>query len=232
MLNHHVNDTTSSYTWTNEILKFIRSLKFYSLCNPGLYGNSVGDLELRIHQYFLIIIPVIKNYDCYFVKFSNYGEFCCRPTDSSFIPTVMSRYRQLLLPALKLCLAVLTSLGIENRTASYHVSSLFRSIYVGGKAWNFRLVTAKLYKGVVVPYFLWPELSVADNFSQKSDLTKPQKGRKNLSWLMVPSTSLCPKITSKFQSLSSWFPVNEVAVDLWSNTIYHGITISIHPKPI
>ncbi len=55
MLYHHVNDMDSSYTWTKEFLKFIKSLKLYSLWNLGLYGNNIGDLELRIHQYRLLV---------------------------------------------------------------------------------------------------------------------------------------------------------------------------------
>ncbi|XP_013384593.1 nuclear pore complex protein Nup205 [Lingula anatina] len=41
--------------------------------------------------------------------------------EQSFIPSILMRYRQLLLPALKLCLAVMTSLGIENKKAANQV---------------------------------------------------------------------------------------------------------------
>jgi len=44
-----------------------------------------------------------------------------RPDDAGFIPSVMHRYRQILFPALKLCLSVLTSMGLENTTANSHV---------------------------------------------------------------------------------------------------------------
>ncbi len=57
---------------------------------------------------------------CY--KLIMYLVICvCRPHEQGFIPSVMQRYRQLLFPVLKLCLSVLTSLGIENRTAGHQV---------------------------------------------------------------------------------------------------------------
>ncbi|CAH1799487.1 unnamed protein product [Owenia fusiformis] len=42
-------------------------------------------------------------------------------TFEGFVPSVMSRFRQLLFPALKLCIGVLTSLGVENREAAYQI---------------------------------------------------------------------------------------------------------------
>ena len=51
--------------------------------------------------------------------------------DNSFVPSMLNRYRkQILFPILKLCLAVLTSLGIENKQASAKVFTLFHSAYL------------------------------------------------------------------------------------------------------
>lgn len=44
--------------------------------------------------------------------------------DEDFLPSPMSRYRQLLFASLKFCLAILTSLGIENQDCGNQVSSL------------------------------------------------------------------------------------------------------------
>ena len=44
-------------------------------------------------------------------------------SDDEFIPSPMARYRQLLFACLKLCLAILTSCGIENQDAGNQVSS-------------------------------------------------------------------------------------------------------------
>ena len=66
-----------SYTWTNEILKFIRSLKLYGLWNPGLYGNSIGDLKLRIYQTWLnlwFLGHIFSHFHCIIGYFFSY--FC------------------------------------------------------------------------------------------------------------------------------------------------------------
>ena len=42
-------------------------------------------------------------------------------TQDSFVPSVMERYRQLLMPALKVILAILTSLGSQHKEASIKV---------------------------------------------------------------------------------------------------------------
>lgn len=44
--------------------------------------------------------------------------------DEDFLPSPMSRYRQLLFASLKFCLAILTSLGIENQDCGNQVSRL------------------------------------------------------------------------------------------------------------
>lgn len=43
------------------------------------------------------------------------------PSNNSFVPSVMERYRQLLIPALRMTLSILTSLGLEHREASIQV---------------------------------------------------------------------------------------------------------------
>ena len=46
-------------------------------------------------------------------------------SEDSFIPTILHRYRyQILFPVLKLCLAILTSLGVENRQGPLHILKL------------------------------------------------------------------------------------------------------------
>ena len=44
----------------------------------------------------------------------------------SFLPDVMSRYRQLLFPVLRLCMAVLTSLGSQHKEAASQVKMIFK----------------------------------------------------------------------------------------------------------
>ena len=76
--------------------------------NESLYG----------YEYPIVLCCVILAIDSMRFAF----PFICRPEEmSSFIPSVMQRYRQLLFPVLKLCLAVLTSLGVENKTATHQV---------------------------------------------------------------------------------------------------------------
>ncbi|XP_064627986.1 nuclear pore complex protein Nup205-like [Lineus longissimus] len=43
------------------------------------------------------------------------------PPFEGFLPTILARYRQLLFPALQLCLSIMTSLGVENRDAANQV---------------------------------------------------------------------------------------------------------------
>ena len=50
--------------------------------------------------------------------------FTCREADEEgedFLPSPMARYRQLLFASLKFCLAILTSLGIENQDCGNQV---------------------------------------------------------------------------------------------------------------
>lgn len=75
--------------------------------------------------------------------------------DEDFLPSPMSRYRQLLFASLKFCLAILTSLGIENQDCGNQVSRL-RCKMLGAKtgeqtrvsdSWheNLKLRTLKTY---------------------------------------------------------------------------------------
>lgn len=85
--------------------------------------------------------------------------FVCRVSeeecDEDFLPSPMSRYRQLLFASLKFCLAILTSLGIENQDCGNQVSRL-RCKMLGAKtgeqtrvsdSWheNLKLRTLKTY---------------------------------------------------------------------------------------
>lgn len=99
---------------------------------------------------------------CLFLCLSLYLSVClsvCRVSeeecDEDFLPSPMSRYRQLLFASLKFCLAVLTSLGIENQDCGNQVSRL-RCKMLSGKtgeqtqvsdSWheNLKLRTLKTY---------------------------------------------------------------------------------------
>ena len=50
-----------------------------------------------------------------------YDQNMSEVTQDSFVPSVMERYRQLLMPALKVILAILTSLGSQHKDASIKV---------------------------------------------------------------------------------------------------------------
>ena len=50
-----------------------------------------------------------------------YDQNMSEVTQDSFVPSVMERYRQLLMPALKVILAILTSLGSQHKEASIKV---------------------------------------------------------------------------------------------------------------
>ena len=59
----------------------------------------------------------------------------------TFVPTVMERYRQLLTPALKVTLALVTSLGAQHQDASTKVTEvpplgLGRGMLRGGRGWD------------------------------------------------------------------------------------------------
>lgn len=99
---------------------------------------------------------------CLFLCLSLYLSVClsvCRVSeeecDEDFLPSPMSRYRQLLFASLKFCLAILTSLGIENQDCGNQVSRL-RCKMLGAKtgeqtrvsdSWheNLKLRTLKTY---------------------------------------------------------------------------------------
>lgn len=101
---------------------------------------------------------------CLFVYF-----FVCRVSeeecDEDFLPSPMSRYRQLLFASLKFCLAVLTSLGIENQDCGNQVSRL-RCKMLSGKtgeqtqvsdSWheNLKLRTLKTYFAFMISWFIF-----------------------------------------------------------------------------
>lgn len=70
-----------------------------------------------------IYLSVVSFYVCLCIYLS-----VCRVSeeecDEDFLPSPMSRYRQLLFASLKFCLAILTSLGIENQDCGNQVSRL------------------------------------------------------------------------------------------------------------
>lgn len=85
--------------------------------------------------------------------------------DEDFLPSPMSRYRQLLFASLKFCLAILTSLGIENQDCGNQVSRL-RCKMLGAKtgeqtrvsdSWheNLKLRTLKTYFAFMKSWFIF-----------------------------------------------------------------------------
>lgn len=89
---------------------------------------------------------------CIYLSVCRVSEEEC---DEDFLPSPMSRYRQLLFASLKFCLAILTSLGIENQDCGNQVSRL-RCKMLGAKtgeqtrvsdSWheNLKLRTLKTY---------------------------------------------------------------------------------------
>lgn len=89
------------------------------ICLSFLFVCRVAEEEC---VYFYVCLPVY-----HFIYLFVY-LFVCRVSeeecDEDFLPSPMSRYRQLLFASLKFCLAVLTSLGIENQDCGNQVSRL------------------------------------------------------------------------------------------------------------
>lgn len=99
---------------------------------------------------------------CIYLSVCRVSEEEC---DEDFLPSPMSRYRQLLFASLKFCLAILTSLGIENQDCGNQVSRL-RCKMLGAKtgeqtrvsdSWheNLKLRTLKTYFAFMKSRFIF-----------------------------------------------------------------------------
>lgn len=129
------------------------------LClSVGWQRKSVSILWLSIYLsvvYFYVCL-------CIYLSVCRVSEEEC---DEDFLPSPMSRYRQLLFASLKFCLAILTSLGIENQDCGNQVSRL-RCKMLGAKtgeqtrvsdSWheNLKLRTLKTYFAFMKSWFIF-----------------------------------------------------------------------------
>jgi hypothetical protein len=64
--------------------------------------------------------------------------------EEGFVPDPMARYRLLLSAALRLCLAVLTSLGLENKEAAAQVRDQYSGNWIG-----LRITKSLLYSTIL-----------------------------------------------------------------------------------
>lgn len=135
------------------------SIYLFILClSVGWQRKSVSILWLSIYLsvvYFYVCL-------CIYLSVCRVSEEEC---DEDFLPSPMSRYRQLLFASLKFCLAILTSLGIENQDCGNQVSRL-RCKMLGAKtgeqtrvsdSWheNLKLRTLKTYFAFMKSWFIF-----------------------------------------------------------------------------
>ena len=111
--------SSSSFIATSLILPFyVRHLLYWISHYPCVitpYLITISPTSL-LHTLPVLQSKITLNDDC--------NCFCCR-TVESFVPSVLSRYRQqILFPVLRLCLSLLTSMGSENWQARRQVSVL------------------------------------------------------------------------------------------------------------
>ncbi|CAG9575380.1 unnamed protein product [Danaus chrysippus] len=82
-------------------------------------GSRVG-AETVLSQGALSCLSNMRVLDCHPDIHTGYGNH----QDTEFVPSVANRFRQILVPALSLCSALLTSLGPDNHSCVLHVTHL------------------------------------------------------------------------------------------------------------
>lgn len=85
------------------------------------YLSIYLSIYLSVCRVSFICLSYLSVYLCICLSVCRVSEEEC---DEDFLPSPMSRYRQLLFASLKFCLAILTSLGIENQDCGNQVSRL------------------------------------------------------------------------------------------------------------
>lgn len=122
----------------------------------------------RVCLFYVCLLSIYLSVVYFYVCLCIYLSVCRvseEECDEDFLPSPMSRYRQLLFASLKFCLAILTSLGIENQDCGNQVSRL-RCKMLGAKtgeqtrvsdSWheNLKLRTLKTYFAFMKSRFIF-----------------------------------------------------------------------------